>query len=149
MSAASHADAYEISTDLARMDLTRIHHWLSTDAYWSLGRPLEVVEKAAAGSLNFGAFASNGEQVGYARVVTDASTFAWLCDVYVDPAHRGHQLGVRLVEAVVAELEPMDLKRVMLATGDAHELYRRFGFTAAPDPEMLMVREQASTHRRT
>lgn len=136
------ADNYEVSSDLTRMDLDRVHHWLSTDAYWSLGRSREVVEKAARGSLNFGAFTSVGEQVGYARVVTDGATFAWLCDVYVDPVHRGHQLGVRLVEAVVAELQPMSLKRVMLATGDAHELYKRFGFTPVPDPEILMIREQ-------
>lgn len=136
------ADDYDISTDLDRMDLDRVHHWLSTDAYWSLGRPREVVEKAAQGSLNFGAFTSEGAQVGYARVVTDEATFAWLCDVYVDPPHRGHSLGVRLVEAVVAALEPMDLKRVMLATGDAHRLYARFGFTAVPDPEILMILEQ-------
>ncbi|PWN03124.1 GNAT family N-acetyltransferase [Nocardioides silvaticus] len=136
------ADSYEVSSDLTRMDLDRVHHWLSTDAYWSLGRSREVVEKAARGSLNFGAFTRDGEQVGYARVVTDGATFAWLCDVYVDRAHRGHQLGVRLVEAVVAELQPMSLKRVMLATGDAHELYKRFGFTPVPDPEILMIREQ-------
>jgi len=130
---------YEIVSDLARMDLDRVHRWLSTDAYWSLGRTRDTVETAARHSLNFGAFTSDGNQVAYARVITDHATFGWLCDVYVDPDHRGRGLGGRLSEAVVARLRPLRLKRLLLATLDAHEVYARVGFVAVPDPEMLMV----------
>ena len=133
------ADDYEIDSDLARMDLDRVHRWLSTDAYWALGRSRETVETAARHSLNFGVFSADGSQVGYARVITDTATFGWLCDVYVDPDHRGRGLGNRLSEAVVATLEPMRLKRVLLATFDAHDLYAGVGFVPVPNPETLMV----------
>ena len=81
-----------ISTDPSLVDVALVHRWLSTDAYWALGRPLEVVERSVAHSLNVGAY-DDGVQVGYARVVTDQATFAWLCDVYVDPARRGAGIG--------------------------------------------------------
>ena len=129
--------AYEITTDLERMDLDRVHHWLSTDAYWSLGRSRETVETAARGSLSF-AVLRDGTQVAYARVVTDRATFAWLCDVYVDPEHRGRGLGSRLVGAVLAELRPLGLRRVMLATQDAHEVYARAGFAPLSHPGRWM-----------
>ena len=87
-------DDYELDSDLVRMDLDRVHQWLTTDAYWALGRTRETVETAARHSLNFGVFMSDGTQVAYARVVTDYATFAWLCDVYVDRAHRGRGLAV-------------------------------------------------------
>ena len=78
--------------------------------------------------------------MAYARVVTDRATFAWLCDVYVDRDHRGLGLGTRLVEGVVSALEPLRLKRIVLATADAHEVYARHGFTPLPAPEMWMIR---------
>jgi GNAT superfamily N-acetyltransferase len=132
-------DEYEIHSDLARMDLDRVHRWLSTDAFWALGRSRETVDTAARHSLNFGAFAGDGSQVAYARVATDYATFAWLCDVYVDREHRGRGLGTRLSEAVVATLRPMSLKRVLLSTLDAHEVYARVGFVPMPNPEKLMI----------
>jgi GNAT superfamily N-acetyltransferase len=134
-------DDYLIDSDLARMDLDRVHRWLSTDAYWSLGRSRETVETAARNSLNIGAFTPDGTQVAYARIVTDHATFAWLCDVYVDPEHRGHGLGKRLTDAVVDTLRPLALKRTMLATLDAHAMYARVGFVPVADPEMLMILE--------
>lgn len=130
---------YVIDTDLARMDLDRVHHWLSTDAYWALGRSRATVETAAQHSLNFGAFTPDGTQVAYARVVTDHATFGWLCDVYVDPDHRGHGLGGRLSEAVVETLRPLRLRRVLLGTADAHEVYARVGFVPMPNPERWMI----------
>lgn len=131
---------YEISTDPARLDAARVHRWLSTDAYWALGRSREKQDRAIAGSLNFGAYdTGSGEQVGYARVVTDRATFAWLCDVYVAPAARGRGLGKALVEAVREELEPYGLRRVLLATEDAHGLYERIGFRALDDPGRWMA----------
>lgn len=136
---------YEIDSDLARMDLDRVHQWLSTDAFWALGRTRETVETAARNSLNFGVFTSDGTQVAYARVATDHATFAWLCDVYVDRDHRGQGLGTRLSEAVVAKLRPMGLKRVLLSTLDAHDVYARVGFVPMPNPEKLMILDQSDS----
>ena len=143
MTAGGGDDDYEIDSDFARMDLDRVHQWLSTDAYWALGRTRETVEIAARHSLNFGVFTSAGSQVAYARVATDHATFAWLCDVYVDRDHRGHGLGTRLSEAVVARLQPMRLKRVLLATHDAQEVYARVGFVPMPNPDALMILDRS------
>jgi predicted GNAT family acetyltransferase len=142
---ADHSTDYEIDSDLARMDLDRVHRWLSTDAFWALGRTRETVETAARNSVNFGVFTSEGTQVAYARVATDHATFGWLCDVYVDRDHRGRGLGTRLSEAVVATLRPMGLKRVLLSTLDAHKVYARVGFVAVPDPEKLMILDQSGS----
>jgi GNAT superfamily N-acetyltransferase len=105
-----------------------VHRFLSTEAYWSRGVAREVVERSIAGSLPFGVYAPGGEQVGFARVVTDYATFAWLADVYIEPEHRGHGLGKRLVAEVLEHPELQGVRRWMLGTADAHELYRRFGF---------------------
>lgn len=139
MTADSRDDDYEIDSELARMDIGRIHHWLSTDAFWAIGRSRETVADAARHSLNFGMFTRDGSQVAYARVVTDHATFAWLCDVYVERDHRGRGLGTWLSRAVVAELRPMGLKRILLSTLDAHEVYARVGFVPMPNPERLMI----------
>jgi GNAT superfamily N-acetyltransferase len=119
---------YEISTSRDRLDVERIHRFLSTEAYWSPGVAREVVERSIAGSLPFGVYAEDGEQVGFARVVTDYATFAWLADVYIEAAHRGHGLGKRLVAEVLEHPDLQSMRRWMLGTADAHELYRRFGF---------------------
>jgi len=133
-------DGYEISTDAARLDAARVHRWLSTDAYWALGRTREHQDRAIAGSLNFGVYdATSGEQVAYARAVTDLATFAWLCDVYVDPAARGKNLGTALVAAVRDHLEPCGLRRIMLATQDAHGVYEKVGFAALAEPDNWMA----------
>lgn len=131
---------YAIRTTLADMDLDLVHEWLSTDAYWSLGRSREAVGTAAEHSLNLGAFTAGGRQVAYARVVTDHANFAWLCDVYVDRDHRGRGVGKRLVAAAVERLDGLGIRRTLLATGDAHEVYRSFGFEPLPDPTMWMIR---------
>ncbi|MEU5283993.1 GNAT family N-acetyltransferase [Streptomyces sp. NPDC020755] len=133
------ADRYEIDTDPDRIDIGLVHHWLSTDAFWARGRSRDLVERSMRGSLNFGVYGPDGAQVAYARVVTDRATFAWLCDVYVDPAHRGRGLGVRLATAVRDHLAPYELKRILLATLDAHELYAKVGFVPVTDPSMLMA----------
>jgi GNAT superfamily N-acetyltransferase len=133
---------YEISADPARLDVARVHQWLSADSYWAKGRSLDKQRAAIANSLNFGAYREDtGEQHAYARVVTDLTTFAWLCDVYVDPQHRGAGLGEALVRHVVRELEGLDLRRWMLRTDDAHALYARFGFTELEDLGTWMARE--------
>ena len=128
-----------VSTDASLLDLDTIHRWLSTDAYWAIGRPRDVVERAVAGSLNFGAY-DDGRLVGYARVVTDSATFAWLCDVYVDPAARGAGVGVTLMAAVDATLTELQVRRTLLATADAHGLYAKFGFEPMAEPERWMLR---------
>ncbi|QYX81310.1 GNAT family N-acetyltransferase [Streptomyces akebiae] len=133
---------YEISADPGRIDVGRVHHWLSTDAYWALGRAREKQESAIRGSLNFGAYeVASGEQVAYARVVTDRATFAWLCDVYVAPSARGNGLGTALVAAVREHLRSYGLRRVLLATHDAHGVYAKLGFEplAKPDQWMALV----------
>ena len=131
-------DGYEISTDPARLDVPRIHRWLSTDAYWALGRPRATTDAALAGSLNFGLYGPTGAQVGFARVVTDHATFAWLCDVYIDPASRALGLGTALVTAVRDHLVPSGLRRILLATHDAHGVYAKIGFEPLAEPERWM-----------
>lgn len=130
---------FTVDTDLSRIDLSRVHNWLSTDAFWALGRSKETVQQAAKGSMNFGVFDSDGVLCGYARVVTDRATFAWLCDVYIDRQFRGRGLGRLLAQAVVDTMTPMNLKRVLLSTLDAHGLYEQVGFVPFADPQKLMV----------
>ena len=134
------ADGYEISTEPRRIDADRVHHWLSTDAYWALGRPREKQDRAIEESLNFGVFeTASGEQVAYARVVTDRADFAWLCDVYVDRSVRGKGIGTALVRAVREHLRPYGLRRVLLATADAHGVYEKIGFRPLEQPERWMA----------
>ncbi|MCP9957670.1 GNAT family N-acetyltransferase [Streptomyces sudanensis] len=132
-------DGYEIDTAPDRLDIGLVHHWLSTDAFWALGRSRETVEQSVRASLNFGVYHPDGPQVAYARVVTDLATFAWLCDVYVAPAHRGAGVGTWLAGAVRDHLAPYRLKRVILSTLDAHEVYERVGFVPFPEPHKLMM----------
>lgn len=125
----------EISTDPNRLDMALIHRCLSESAYWAIGRPREVVQRAFDNSLCFGAY-DDGQLVGFARVVTDYATFGWLADVFVVEAHRGQGVGKALVQAV--EDHP-DLQgvRLLLATKDAHKLYAQYGFEpVAPDRYM-------------
>lgn len=130
---------YEISTDPARLDLELVHRFLSEEAYWSPGVAREVVVRSIECSLPFGLYRSD-EQVGFARVVTDYATFAWLADVFVLDGHRGRGLGKWLVETVLAHPDLSTLRRWLLATADAHELYTRFGFGPA-DPQRFLVIE--------
>ncbi|WP_425836007.1 GNAT family N-acetyltransferase [Streptomyces fractus] len=133
-------DGYAISTDPARLDRDRVHAWLSEDAYWALGRPRDKQDKAIAGSLNFGVYdTASGEQVAYARVVTDEATFAWLCDVYVDRSVRGKGIGKAMVAAIRDHLEPLGVRRVLLATEDAHGVYEEVGFAPLEHPDRWMA----------
>ncbi|MFD8227678.1 GNAT family N-acetyltransferase [Streptomyces massasporeus] len=133
-------EGYEISTDPGRVDRERVHHWLSTDAYWALGRTREKQDRAIEGSLNFGVHETvSGEQVAYARVITDRATFAWLCDVYVDPSVRGKGVGSALVAAVREEMRQYGVRRVLLATHDAHGVYAKLGFAPLERPEHWMA----------
>ena len=121
--------SYVISNDPARLDRDVIHDFLSRESYWARGVPRDVLDRAIDGSIPFGLFDEDGgRQVGFARVITDRATFAWLCDVFVLEARRGRGLGKRLIETIVAHPDLQGLRWFLLATADAHELYRGFGF---------------------
>jgi GNAT superfamily N-acetyltransferase len=122
-----HHGEYVISTDRDRLDVALIHKFLSSQAYWAMGRPRETVERALRNSLPFGLF-QGSNQLAFARVVTDYATFAWLADVFVLPEHRGLGLSKLLLQVILAHPELQGLRRWVLATRDAQELYRRFGF---------------------
>ncbi|TCB92800.1 GNAT family N-acetyltransferase [Micromonospora zingiberis] len=123
-------DGYTISTDPDRLDLDRVHHWLCTDAYWALGRDRETVTRAFAGSIGFGVYRPvDGRQVAVGRVITDQATFGYLCDVYVDRTERGRGLGTWLAGAVRDHLTTLGVRRILLATLDAHGVYQKIGFT--------------------
>jgi len=137
-------DGFTVATDPARLDVDAIHAFLTT-SYWSEGIPRDIVERALRGSLCFGLYQGEEEgerQVGLARVVTDAATFAYLCDVYVLPELRGRGLGRWLMACVMEHPDLQGLRRFNLVTRDAHELYRPFGFTEIrnPDRHMEIVR---------
>mgnify|MGYP000847679369 FL=1 len=137
-------DGYTISTNPADLDPTFILEFLTQQTYWGQNRTMEVVCRSIENSLNFGVFYDDPEtgekrQVGYARVVTDYATFAWLCDVFIDPQHRGQGLSKWLVETVVNHPQLAPLRRILLATHDAHELYRKYGgFRPLAAPERWM-----------
>jgi GNAT superfamily N-acetyltransferase len=132
-------DEFVITTDTDRLDLEFIHGFLSTKAYWAIGRSFEVVERAIENSLNFGLFKGE-EQIGFARVVTDYATFAWLADVFIVDEYRGRGLGAWLIEVITSHEQLQNFRRWLLATRDAHELYRRFGFTDLLEPQRWMER---------
>jgi len=118
---------YVVSTDRERLDIALVHRFLSTQAYWAIGRPRETVERALRNSLPFGLYEDNS-QLAFARVVSDYATFAWLADVFVLPEHRGRGLSKLLLQVIFAHPDLQGLRRWVLATKDAQELYRKFGF---------------------
>ena len=136
-----HRDCYTISTDKARLDVGTIHRYLSEESYWAEGRPRQVVETSIEHSLCFGVYGPDEQQAGFARVVTDGVTFAWICDLFILKSHRGVGLGKWLLETILAAPRIKDVKRWMLATRDAHGLYRGYGdFQPLDHPEALMMR---------
>ena len=133
---------FSISTDRARLDIPFVHNFLSIDSYWAQGRSAETVQRSIENSLNFGLY--HGEQqIGFARVVTDFATFAWLADVFVLDEYRGRGLGKWLVEVIISHPELQKFRRWVLATKDANEIYRQFGFTELKRPERWMERPDA------
>jgi GNAT superfamily N-acetyltransferase len=131
-----------VSTDPAEFDLEWVVSALSERAYWALGRPREAIVTSLANSLCYGLFLGRA-QVAVARVVTDRATFGWLCDVFVDEAWRGKGLGGRLINEIVTDPRLRDVPRLVLATRDAGELYRRHGgFEPLASPERFMERDR-------
>lgn len=140
-------DDYTISTDPQRLDVALIHRWLSQESYWAPGIPRDAVERAIDGSLNFAVYHATQGQVGFARVISDRATFAYIADVFVIDAHRGQGLSKRLMEIILAHPELQGLRRWMLATRDAHNLYAQFGFGPVVT-ERLMERVDADVYLR-
>jgi len=129
---------YVINTDPLMLDLDAVHGFLR-GSYWASERPLETVKRSVEHSLNFGLYQEKDRrQVGFARVVTDFATFAWLCDVFIDEAHRGQGLGAWLMETVVEHPELRCMRLWVLGTRDAHGLYAKIGFTPLSVPEKWM-----------
>jgi GNAT superfamily N-acetyltransferase len=131
-------DQFFISTDPAHLDVAVIHRYLSEESYWAKNIPLETITRAIANSLNFGLYAPDSQLAGFARVVTDRATFAWLCDVFVLPVYRGRNLSKWLMQVVWAHPELQGLRRQLLATRDAHGLYQQFNFKPLAAPELYL-----------
>ena len=138
---------FEISTDPARVDLATTHAFLANDSYWAAGVPRDVFERSIAGSMVFGMYRGE-EQVGFARVVSDGATFAWIGDVFVRDEFRGKGLGKWLMETIVSHPDLQGLRRWMLATRDAHGLYQQYGFTDLHDPTRFMERWDRDIYKR-
>jgi GNAT superfamily N-acetyltransferase len=128
---------YTISTDKALIDFKAVYRYLSEDSYWAKGMPAERLERAINNSMCFGIYKEN-MQAGFARVVTDQATFAYICDVFILPEHRGFGLSKWLMQTIVGHPNLQGLRRWSLATADAHGLYRQFGFIALSKPENWM-----------
>jgi len=129
-------DGFTISTDRSKLDRETIHEFL-TGSYWATGIPRDVVDRSIDGALCFGIY-ENGRQVGFARVITDSATFAYLADVFVLESHRGRGLAAWLMECILAHPDLQGLRRWMLVTRDAHPLYRKSGFRDLAHPERIM-----------
>jgi GNAT superfamily N-acetyltransferase len=131
-----------VSDDRSLVDVALVHQWLSAQSYWAQGRSYELVARSIEESLTLGLYGPGHEQVGVCRWVTDYSTFAWLCDVFVDVGVRGAGLGTFLVGTAMAHPDIADLRLQVLGTRDAHELYRKFGFQSVASPERWMERRR-------
>jgi GNAT superfamily N-acetyltransferase len=143
-------DGFLISTDPALIDLDVVHGFLST-SYWSPGIPRDIVRRGIDNALTFGVYdqrTSPHGQVGFARVITDKATFAYLSDVFILDSHRGHGLSKWLVEIILAHPDLQNLRRFCLLTRDAHGLYERFGFGPIPDPRNYMERRDPDVYKR-
>jgi N-acetylglutamate synthase-like GNAT family acetyltransferase len=130
-------EGYKISSNLDDMDMAVIHDYI-TRSYWAKGIPKTVLNKAMQNSLCFGVFTTPGEQIGFARMISDSATFAYLADVFILDAHRGRGLGKWLLGTILAHPDLQGLRRITLATLDAHGLYEQFGFKSLSSPNRLM-----------
>lgn len=125
-------NGYTISTDPGKLDIEVIHQYLSKESYWAQNIPIEVVKRSIANSFCFGIY-FNDNQIGFARLVTDKATFAYLADVFILPEHRGKGLSKWLIGTILAHPEMQGLRRWMLGTKDAHGLYKQFGWVPLPE----------------
>jgi GNAT superfamily N-acetyltransferase len=137
----------EITNDLSRIDLDSVHTWLSRKSYWAGQMPRIVFDRAMRGSLCFGAVCE-GLTVGFARVISDRATFAYVSDVFVDPARRGAGISKAIMAAIMQHPELQDLRLWVLATADAHGLYARHGFKQLAKAERYMERRDPDVYQR-
>lgn len=126
-----------ISTDKNKLDIPLIHEFLNKESYWAKGISMPIVERSISNSLCFGIF-DNNAQIGFARLITDYTTFAYLADVFILPDYRGKGIAKELMNFITTYPELQELRRWVLATVDAHGLYEQFGFTALSHPERFM-----------
>jgi GNAT superfamily N-acetyltransferase len=128
-------DQYKITTDKTKLDVGMIHHFLYTTAHWAVGRPMNIVRKSIENSICFGLY-DDGMQVGFARIVTDGAIVGWICDMFILPSHRGNGLGRWLLECMMDYPDVKGLRRILLNTRDAHDLYTKYaGFRPLLSPE--------------
>ena len=127
----------QISTDKTRLNINRIHSFLSKESYWAIGRDIETVKCSIENSLCFGLYIDNN-QIGFARVVTDYAVFAWILDVFILKDFRGNGYGKKLMNAIMTHEKLQNLQRWGLGTDDAHGLYKQFGFTPLSKPQNMM-----------
>jgi len=137
----------EFDCDPARLDRDMIHAYLSGESYWAAGLPRDIFERSLAGSLCFGVYVA-GQQVGFARMITDQATFAYLADVFVLPAWRGRGISKALMAHVMAHPGLQQLRRMLLATADAHGLYAQYGFTPLSSPGRMMEKLDQQLYQR-
>ncbi len=147
MAAMTFEPTVDYTTDLARIDLDRVHDWIASKSYWAGRMPRQVFDRAVRGSLCFGAI-EHGNTLGFCRIITDRATFAYVADVFVAPSRRGQGIGKGLMRAVLAHPELKDLRRWLLVTADAHGLYAQHGFEALLTPERFMERHDAGVYQR-
>ena len=140
-------DGYLISTDKQKLDVAYIHRFLSRESYWAQGIPRSTVTGSIEGSLTFGIYRDD-VQMGFARVITDEATFGYLADVFVDKAHRGRGLSKWLMEVICSYPSLQGLRRMLLATRDAHGLYSQFGFTPLTHPENFLNLHRPDLYKR-
>jgi GNAT superfamily N-acetyltransferase len=133
----THKSGYVLDPAHARLDVAKVTGWLA-ETYWAKGRSQDVVQKSVDNSVCYGLYDTAAEQVGFFRLVTDRCTFAWLCDVFIEPAHRGHGLSLWALELVRDDILATGVYRIILATTDAHPIYEKLGFTPHAEPEKWM-----------
>lgn len=138
---------YQISTDTSQFDVALIHEFLGS-TYWARNIPRDVVERSIKHSLCFGAFV-DGQQVGFARVITDYATFGYIADVFVVPAHRGRGVSKLILRAILQHPQLQGLRRLMLATQDAHRLYAQFGFEPLANPERFVTIHKPNAYQQS
>lgn len=137
---------YLVSSDPEKLDLKFVHQWLATESYWSKNIPIEVVQRLVEHSLCFGVYHESGRQVGFGRVVTDYSTFAWLTDVFIIDAYRGQGLSVLLMEVILDHPELRILRRWLLGTDHAHGLYHKYGFENLDHAENFLTLHRSNIY---
>jgi len=129
---------YYIDTDKTKLDIDIIHSFL-TQSYWAKNISIETVSRSIDNSICFGIYTSSGQQCGFARVITDSSTFAYLADIFILDNHRRKGLSKWLLETIIAHDELQGLRRIMLRTEDAHDLYKKFGFKTLNDADKFLI----------